>query len=101
MLAEVEKKRSNTDQLGSRANNMKVRLGVGLEGVRSASTSTTRTRSPEGQRFGENLRRIRKERGLSQEALAEAANMTADYLASIERGDNVPTLTVILSWQRR
>lgn len=54
------------------------------------------TRSPEGQRFGENLRRIRKEGGLRQEALAEAANMTADYLGFIERGDNVPTLTVIL-----
>ena len=42
------------------------------------------------------MRRLRKERGLSQEALAEAANMTADYLGFIERGDNVPTLTVIL-----
>ncbi|HUP62686.1 MAG TPA: helix-turn-helix transcriptional regulator [Thermoanaerobaculia bacterium] len=55
-----------------------------------------RTRSPEGQRFGDTLRRLRKDRGLSQEALAEAANLTADYLGFIERGDNVPTLTVIL-----
>ena len=55
-----------------------------------------RTRSPEGQRFGELLRLLRKDRGLSQEALAEAASMTADYLGFIERGDNVPTLTVIL-----
>jgi transcriptional regulator with XRE-family HTH domain len=54
------------------------------------------SRSPEGQRFGENLRRLRKDRRLSQEALAEAANMTADYLGFIERGDNVPTLTVML-----
>jgi transcriptional regulator with XRE-family HTH domain len=54
------------------------------------------TRSPEGQRFGDNLRRLRKDRRLSQETLAEAANLTADYLGFIERGDNVPTLTVIL-----
>jgi transcriptional regulator with XRE-family HTH domain len=54
------------------------------------------SRSPEGQKFGENLRRLRKDRGLSQEALAETADLTADYLGFIERGDNVPTLTVIL-----
>jgi XRE family transcriptional regulator, regulator of sulfur utilization len=53
-------------------------------------------RSPEGQVFGEALRRLRKERGLSQEALAEHAGLAADYLGFIERGDNVPTLPVIL-----
>jgi len=53
-------------------------------------------RNPEGQRFGETLRRLRKERGLSQEALAERANMAADYLGFIERGENVPTLSVLL-----
>jgi len=53
-------------------------------------------RSPEGQRFGDALRIMRKGRGLSQEALAERADMAADYLGFIERGENVPTLTVIL-----
>jgi transcriptional regulator with XRE-family HTH domain len=53
-------------------------------------------RSPEGQVFGEALRRLRKEAGLSQEALAERAGLAADYLGFIERGDNVPTLPVIL-----
>jgi transcriptional regulator with XRE-family HTH domain len=54
------------------------------------------TKSVEGQRFGDLLRRMRKDRGLSQEALSEAANLTADYLGFVERGENVPTLTVIL-----
>ena len=54
------------------------------------------TRSPEGQLFGDALRVMRKERGLSQEALAERADMAADYLGFIERGENVPTLTIIL-----
>lgn len=54
------------------------------------------TRSEEGQRFGEEVRRLRKKRELSQEALAESAGLAADYLGFIERGENVPTLTVIL-----
>ena len=50
--------------------------------------------------FGETLRRMRKERGLSQEALAERAGLAADYLGFIERGENVPTLSVLLKLAR-
>ena len=53
-------------------------------------------RSPEGKKFGDMIRRMRKERDLSQEALAERAGIAADYLGFIERGENVPTLTIIL-----
>jgi len=58
--------------------------------------SRRKVRSVEGQRFGDTLRRLRNERGLSQERLAEAANLTADYVGFVERGENVPTLTVLL-----
>lgn len=57
-------------------------------------------RSPEGKKFGEVIRRFRKERELSQEALAERAGIAADYLGFIERGENVPTLPVILKIAR-
>jgi transcriptional regulator with XRE-family HTH domain len=58
--------------------------------------SRRKERSPEGRRFGDTLRRLRNERRLSQERLAEAASLTADYIGFIERGENVPTLTVLL-----
>jgi transcriptional regulator with XRE-family HTH domain len=47
-------------------------------------------------KFGETVRRLRKERNLSQEALAERSGMNADFVGFIERGENVPTLTTIL-----
>lgn len=59
-----------------------------------------RTRSPEGMKFGETLRRMRRDRKLSQDALAEKAGLAADYLGFIERGENVPTLTVLLKLAR-
>ena len=37
------------------------------------------------------IRRLRKKRELSQEALAERAEIAADYLGFIGRGQNVPT----------
>jgi transcriptional regulator with XRE-family HTH domain len=58
------------------------------------------TRSKEGQKFGETVRRLRKQAGLSQEALAERADLSADFLGFIERGENVPTLTTILQLAR-
>ena len=58
------------------------------------------TRSKEGIRFGATIRRFRKEAGLTQESLAERADLSADFLGFIERGDNVPTLTTILQLAR-
>jgi transcriptional regulator with XRE-family HTH domain len=45
--------------------------------------------------FGERVRKIRKEKGLSQEALADLAGIERSYMGHIERGDQNITLIKI------
>ena len=47
------------------------------------------------QLFGINVARVRKEVGLSQEALADAAKVARSYMSDIERGARNPTLRVV------
>lgn len=77
-----------------------VRWSLLLPIARVSSVSRRKSRSEEGLKFGESVRRLRKERNLSQEALAERAGMNADFVGFIERGENVPTLTTILQLAR-
>ena len=42
--------------------------------------------APEAQTFGAAVRRIRSERGLTQEKLAQASDLTTNYVSDIERG---------------
>ena len=42
-----------------------------------------------------NMKRLRKERGLSQEALADEAGLDRTYISGIERTVRNPTLTVL------
>jgi transcriptional regulator with XRE-family HTH domain len=58
--------------------------------------SRGKERLPEARLFGATVRRLREQRGWSQEVLAERAEMNAGHIGFIERGDNVPTLTSIL-----
>ncbi len=44
---------------------------------------------------GANVRRLRNERGLSQEALADEADLTPRHLGRIERGEGNPTVAML------
>ena len=50
--------------------------------------------------FGTNVRRRRKERGLSQEALADAVKLAPTYVGQLERGERNPTLDVVERFAR-
>ncbi len=47
------------------------------------------------ERFGATVRRLRTEKGLSQEAFAAAVGIHRTYIGGIERGERNPTLTTI------
>jgi len=53
-------------------------------------------RSADAEWFGATIRRMREQRGLTQAQLAETASLSPTYLGILERGENVPTLSVIL-----
>jgi transcriptional regulator with XRE-family HTH domain len=46
-------------------------------------------------RVGLNLQRLRKERGLSQEELAHAADVHQTYVSDLERGKRNPSILVL------
>jgi transcriptional regulator with XRE-family HTH domain len=54
-------------------------------------------RTRDGELFGSLIRKLRGERGLTQEALAERTELSVSYIGFIERGENVPTLTIVLN----
>ena len=47
------------------------------------------------ERLATNMNRLRKERGWSQEALADAAGLDRTYISGIERRVKNPTVTVV------
>ena len=53
--------------------------------------------NPDAEAFGAIVRRLRTKRGLTQEKLAELADLNVSYIGFLERGENVPTLTIVLN----
>jgi transcriptional regulator with XRE-family HTH domain len=52
--------------------------------------------APEAQTFGEAVRKLRTARGLTQEKLAQASDLTTNYVSDIERGRTMVSLNTIL-----
>lgn len=52
------------------------------------------------QKFGQKVRKVRKQRGLTQEKLAELAGIDYSYLNLIENGKRNPSLKVIAKLSR-
>lgn len=48
-----------------------------------------------GQAVGENIRRVRRARGLTQAALAEASGLSVDAVGQLERAIKSPTLITL------
>jgi transcriptional regulator with XRE-family HTH domain len=46
-------------------------------------------------RFGANLRRLRRDKGISQEKLADLAGLHRTYVSSVERGERNVTLETV------
>jgi transcriptional regulator with XRE-family HTH domain len=55
-----------------------------------------RTPSPQLLAFGRTLRKARRDRELSQEALASEAGLSAKHVGEIERANKDPRLTTVL-----
>jgi transcriptional regulator with XRE-family HTH domain len=59
-------------------------------------TSVWNASVQEAQLFGRRLRELRKARGLTQEALAESADLSGNYISDLELGLKVPSLTILV-----
>jgi transcriptional regulator with XRE-family HTH domain len=53
-------------------------------------------RAKEAKIFGEAVRELRRRHEWTQEVLAAVAGLTTTYVGQVERGEKVPSLTVIL-----
>ena len=54
-----------------------------------------RNRSPLSVAFGQIIRQLRVEAGLSQERLSFLAKLSRNYVGQVERGENSPTLDAV------
>lgn len=50
--------------------------------------------------IGSRIRELRRERGFSQEALAELCNLSTSLIGHIERGEKLPSLGTVMTMSR-
>lgn len=73
---------------------------AGDEDARKVPPRKSAKKIPEAEKFGKRVRELRLAQGMSQEQLAEAANINVVQLSHIENGRNEPKLTTILKLSR-
>jgi transcriptional regulator with XRE-family HTH domain len=54
----------------------------------------------EAEMFGERVRELREKAGMTQEKLAQAADLTTSFVSTVERGQKMPSLNTILKLAR-
>jgi transcriptional regulator with XRE-family HTH domain len=54
----------------------------------------------EAEMFGERVRELRDKAGMTQEKLAQAADLTTSFVSTVERGQKMPSLNTILKLAR-
>jgi transcriptional regulator with XRE-family HTH domain len=54
----------------------------------------------EAEIFGERVRELRDRLGITQEKLAQAADLTTSFVSTVERGQKMPSLNSILKLAR-
>lgn len=64
------------------------------------SADRRRAASQALRKIGERIRKLRTERGLSQEALAFESDVAVNSIATIERGEANPSVVILLSIAR-
>ncbi len=57
---------------------------------------TAKPSGPEAVLFGSRLQQLRTKRGLTTQALAEAADMSPSFVSNLEVGVKVPSLTTLV-----
>ena len=68
---------------------------MSLSSVDPSSTRASRRLVDIRRRLGHNLRRLREEKGWSQEAFAHEAGIHRTYVSDIERGARNPTIMIV------
>lgn len=51
-------------------------------------------------RLGKNIARIRTKAGISQDQMAELVGISTRYIQRIEQGENIPSLTILLTLRK-
>ena len=74
---------------------MRIGFPIGRSSIGEKYPLQMRTMKKLRVQFGNKLRDLRKQRGITQEQLAERASISVDFLSLVERGINAPSFETL------